>query len=217
MAHIQGQGAKVICYFSGGSYENWREDKDQFQDGDLGSGLEGWDGENWININSDNVRKIMEGRLDMAKQKGCNGVDPDNVDGYNNDNGLGLTSDDSVNYMHFLADAAHARGLSIGLKNALEIVPQVVDKMQWTVNEQCLEYDECDRLHVFLDQQKPVFHVEYPKGDDENTNNRIAGNTYDNICGSPSTDGFSTIIKNMDLDEFTELCPVTVPTNQRRR
>lgn len=215
MAHIQSQGSKVICYFSAGSSEDWRDDNDQFNSDDKGSGLDGWDGENWLNIKSDNVRRIMAARLDIAKQKGCNGVDPDNVDGYNNDNGLGLTADDTVNYMHFLADEAHSRGLAIGLKNALEIVPQVVDKMQWSVNEQCLEYDECDKLHVFLDQQKPVFHVEYPKGDDTNTANRIAGDIYNDICGSPSTDGFSTIIKNMDLDSFTELCPVTEPAKRR--
>ena len=27
---LHAQGKKVICYFSAGSYENWREDKDSF-------------------------------------------------------------------------------------------------------------------------------------------------------------------------------------------
>jgi hypothetical protein len=214
ISNIQSQGTKVICYFSGGSYEDWRPDASQFPQSDIGSGLDGWEGESWININSDAIRQIMVSRLDMAAEKGCNGVDPDNVDAYNNDNGLGLTTDDTINYMKFLADEAHARGLSIGLKNALEVVPDLVDHMQWSVNEQCLEYNECDTLHPFLDQQKPVFHVEYPKGDNDNNGNRVASDTRNDICNAASTNGFSTIIKNMNLDSFTESCPITAPARR---
>lgn len=208
ISELQNQGSRVICYFSGGSYEDWRPDRGDFDQNDIGSGLDGWEGENWIDIRSDSVRQIMVSRLELAAQKGCDGVDPDNVDGYNNDNGLGLTPDDTINYMRFLAAEAHARNLSIGLKNALEVASDLLPDMQWSVNEQCLEYDECHLLQPFIQQQKPVFHVEYPKGDAED-NQRVAANTYSSICDAASTDGFSTIIKNMNLDEFTETCPTT--------
>jgi hypothetical protein len=33
----------------------------------------------------------MAARIQVAKDKGCDGVDPDNVNGYDNDNGLGFT------------------------------------------------------------------------------------------------------------------------------
>ena len=49
-----------------------------------------------MNLKSDNVRKIMQARLDVAKEKGCDGVDPDNVDGYDNENGLDLTVNRSI-------------------------------------------------------------------------------------------------------------------------
>lgn len=75
-------GKKVICYFSAGSYEDWRPDAKEFQPGDLGKGLDGWPGEKWLNLTSEHVRRIMKERVDMAKEKGCDGVDPDNVDGY---------------------------------------------------------------------------------------------------------------------------------------
>lgn len=75
-------GKKVICYFSAGSYEDWRPDAGQFQDSDLGKGLDGWPGEKWLKVQSENVRKIMKTRVEMASEKGCDGVDPDNVDGY---------------------------------------------------------------------------------------------------------------------------------------
>lgn len=41
----------------------------------------------------------MGQRLDLAVHKCFDGVDLDNVDGYNNDNGLGLTKNDSIDFM----------------------------------------------------------------------------------------------------------------------
>lgn len=75
-------GKKVICYFSGGSYEPYRPDSAQFQQSVLGKPLDGWDDEKWIDIRSDSVRNIMAERIKLAKEKGCDAVDPDNVDGY---------------------------------------------------------------------------------------------------------------------------------------
>jgi Glycoside-hydrolase family GH114 len=75
-------GKKVICYFSAGSFEDWRPDAGQFLDSDKGKTMKGWPNEKWLNLNSDNVRSIMISRLKMAKDKGCDGVDPDNTDAY---------------------------------------------------------------------------------------------------------------------------------------
>lgn len=75
-------GKKVICYFSGGSYESNRPDSKEFEEGDKGKTLDGWPDEKWLKLGSENVRKIMKGRVELAKEKGCDGVDPDNVDGY---------------------------------------------------------------------------------------------------------------------------------------
>jgi hypothetical protein len=141
ISRIHHLNSKAICYFSAGTYEDWRPDASQFQPSDLGSPLSDWPGERWLNISSPNVRRIMLARLDLAVAKGCDGVDPDNVDGYDNDNGLGLTQADAVAYVKFLAEAAHARGLSIGLKNAGDIVPDVIDQTEWSVQEQCIQYD----------------------------------------------------------------------------
>lgn len=71
----------VICYFSAGSYENWRSDKDKFLPSDYGKNMT-WPGENWINVKSDNVKKIMAARIEQAAKAGCHAVDPDNVDGF---------------------------------------------------------------------------------------------------------------------------------------
>jgi hypothetical protein len=75
-------GKKVICYFSAGSFEPGRPDSNDFKESDKGKVLDGWPGERWLNLNSDNVRKIMKKRIDMAANKKCDGIDPDNVDGF---------------------------------------------------------------------------------------------------------------------------------------
>lgn len=75
-------GKKVICYFSAGSWEDWRDDKNQFKKADLGKTMDGWPDEKWINLKSANVRNIMKKRIKLAAKKGCDAIDPDNIDGY---------------------------------------------------------------------------------------------------------------------------------------
>jgi endo-alpha-1,4-polygalactosaminidase (GH114 family) len=206
ISEIHDLNGRAICYFSAGTYEKWRPDASQFQPSDLGSSLSGWPGERWLNVLSTNVRNIMLARLDLAATKGCDGVDPDNVDGYANDNGFGLTNADAVAYINFLASAAHSRNLSIGLKNAGDIVPDVIDQMEWSAQEQCIQYNDCDSFRPFIDQGKPVFHVEYPKGADTNNNDSITTDQKTSICTNETAKGFSTILKNMDLDQWIETC-----------
>jgi hypothetical protein len=73
---------KVICYFSAGTYEDWRPDASKFQSSDFGSDMADWPGEKWLNLKSDNVRSIIASRIQLAADKGCDAVDPDNVDAY---------------------------------------------------------------------------------------------------------------------------------------
>jgi hypothetical protein len=148
----------------------------------------------------------MLARLELSVTKGCDGVDPDNVNGYDNDNGLGLTQATALDYVNFLADVAYVRNLAISLKNAGDIVPNVIHKMEWSVQEQCIWYGECDFYRPFTDQGNQVFHVEYPKGAATNKNASIATSQKISICGGERAKGFSTIIKNMDLDQWIETC-----------
>jgi hypothetical protein len=78
---------KVICYFSAGSREDWRPDAGDFDPADYRNPVEGgpdgnWEGENWVDVTSTNVTNIMKKRIELAKSKGCDAVDPDNVDGF---------------------------------------------------------------------------------------------------------------------------------------
>jgi len=199
IANLQSNNKKVICYFSAGSYEDWRSDASSFQASDKGLAMDGWEGEWWLNTNSANVRTIMTARIDQALAKGCDGVDPDNVDAYDNANGVGLTEDDAVDYLTFLADAAHSRGMSIGLKNAGGLVETTLPIMEWQVNEQCAEFGECDLFQPFITAGKPVFHIEYPDGAPDS----IAADVKSKDCGVA---GFSSLLKNLALDAWVDPC-----------
>ncbi len=198
---LQSAGRVVVCYFSAGSREDWRSDADQFQAADYKNPLDNWPGETWLDVRSANVRSIMKARLDLAVTKGCDGVEPDNVDGYSNSTGFPLTESDQLDYNRFLASEAHARGLSVGLKNALDLVPQLVGDFDWALNEECLSYDECSSLAPFIAANKAVFHVEY-------VDNQGQGSAkLNSVCGDSTTSGFSSLVKLWDLDAWRLACP----------
>lgn len=79
---LRTKGMHVICYFSSGSYEPGRPDSWKFTSSDKGNELDGWPGEYWLDLNSDNVRSIMTSRIEIAAKMNCSGIDPDNIDGY---------------------------------------------------------------------------------------------------------------------------------------
>lgn len=66
-----------------------------------------------------------------AKAKGCDALDPDNVDGFDNTNTVGITQQDSVNYVRWLAQTGHSLGMAVGLKNAAALVPSGELSLLW--------------------------------------------------------------------------------------
>lgn len=65
--------------------------------------------------------------MKMCKAKGFPAIDPDNVDGYSNKNGLGLTAEQQLDYSRFLAAEAHGLGLAVSLKNDIAQVADLVN------------------------------------------------------------------------------------------
>ncbi|MBN2496614.1 MAG: endo alpha-1,4 polygalactosaminidase [Deltaproteobacteria bacterium] len=161
ISDLQADGKKVICYFSAGSSEDWRDDFDRFEAGEMGEPLDDWEGERWLDIRSTNVHAIMLDRLDLAVEKGCDGVEPDNVDGYANVTGFPLSERDQLAFNRFVANAAHERTLTVGLKNDGGQAEDLVDYYDFELNEQCHELDECGEYAVFTDEGKPILNAEY--------------------------------------------------------
>ena len=195
------KGHPVICYFSAGSWEKWRKDASEFPKAALGKTLSGWPNEKWLDTRNAGVREIMKKRMEEAAKKGCDGVDPDNIDGYENDTGFDLTKDDGVDYVLFLAETAHQLRMAYGLKNGGAIVKRVIDVAQWCVNEQCVQYNECDLYQPFIKEDKPVFHIEYTAKDPAPVK------FVKKSCDNREAKGFSTLIKHLSLNAWTTTCP----------
>lgn len=198
IAELHGKGIKVICYMSAGSWENWRPDASQFPESVKGR-RNGWPGELWLDIRQIGVLgPIMEARLDLCKSKGFDGVEFDNVDGYSNRTGFPLTYQDQLAYNTYLANEAHERGLSAALKNDIEQVMDLAPYFDYTINEQCFQYNECDYapnslVTNFINQGKPVFNVEY----------KLATSKF---CPQANAWGFSSMKKTYDLDAWMDPC-----------
>jgi len=191
---LHNDGRTVICYFSAGSWENWRPDADKYPGYVKGKRLSGWFNEKWLDIRRiDDLKPIIEARLDMAVSKGCDGVEPDNVDAYANRSGFPLEASDQIAFNTLLAQWAHARGLSVGLKNDLDQIPQLVDDFDWALNEQCFQYDECVTLVPFVNAGKAVFGVEYELRTDQ-------------FCPEANAMNFDFLKKNYDLDAARKSC-----------
>lgn len=192
---LHNQNRIVICYFSAGSFEAWRDDADLFLTQELGDPLDGWEDERWLDIRSDNVMQIMKERISLAATKGCDAVEPDNVDGYTNNSGFNLTYDDQLNFNAALATYAHQQGLAIGLKNDLDQVVQLVEYFDFAVNEQCFEYNECDLLQPFVAANKAAFNAEYNFYWVQNEAARQA------LCTEALSLGLSTLVMPIELDD----------------
>jgi len=195
---LRADGRTIVCYFSAGSFEPWRDDAGEFPDSAIGKTLQGWPDERWLDVMDPTVRQIMQERLDYAASWPCDGVEPDNITAYNNRSGFGINATEQLSYNRFLADEAHRRGMGVAMKNDVEQVGDLIDWFDYTVNESCAVYDECDTLRPFVDADEAVLHTEYV----DHWKNAPA--KADEVCGIP---GFSTIIKTWDLGPELQQCP----------
>jgi hypothetical protein len=195
-------GRKLVCYISAGSHEDWRPDADRFPSGVLGKPLDEWEGERWLDIRqyTGKLGEIMKARLDMCKAAGFDAVEPDNVDAYTNDSGFPLKAADQLAYNAWFANEAHKRGLSVGLKNDVAQIPQLLPYFDFAVNEQCWQYSECTTAQngtygydQFVKAGKAVFHVEYELKTSQ-------------FCARSNAQNFNSLKKTYDLDGTRTAC-----------
>jgi hypothetical protein len=194
------QGKKAICYFSAGSWEDWRPDAEQFPPEVIGKDYFGWQGEKWLDIRQiEKLAPIMRARLDLCKAKGFDGVDADNVDGYNNDTGFTITAADQIKFNRWLAQEAHLRGLGLGLKNDPEQAVQLEPDFDWSLTESCFSQGWCEMVAPFLSSAKPVFAIEYR---DEWDVEQFQAQ----VCEQHYYPGMSVILKHRELDDWLYRC-----------
>ena len=200
VANLQAQGKKVLAYISVGSVENFRPDAGDFPTSVIGNIYEGFPDENWINIRRiDLIGPIMQARMDMIVDKGFDGIEPDNINGYQNNTGFNLTEEDAKAYSRFLIEEAHERGLSIGQKNAEELIPDMVDEFDWLLTEDAYVEDFYQQLSPYITANKAVFFVEYTDRTNESEFQSA-------ICLVASARNYSAVLKDRDLTDTTVYC-----------
>jgi Glycoside-hydrolase family GH114 len=187
---IHEAGAHAICYIDAGSIETYRPDYPSFVRFDkrcegclIGNPFSKvFNDENWANINNDQGQRdfmleMNEARVARCEEAGFDAVEFDVVEAYNSSYrtvGWHISARTQLTFNSALADIAHRHGMSVGLKNDLGQIPDLLPKFDFAINEQCFQYDECDSLARFIQAGKPVFQVEYrlpleefcPKADD---------------------------------------------------
>ena len=197
LGNLRSQGHKLVCYMSAGSWEDWRPDAKLFPEIVIGKKYEGWPGEKWLDIRQiDLLAPILRARFDECKAKGSDGIEPDSMDSYTNNTGFPLTYEDQLTFNKWLTQEAHMRGLSIGMKNDPDQVPDLLPYFDWALTEDCFAEGWCEQMLPFFQAGKPVFAAEY----------RDMDITLDDFCPQAKTWNFSVILKNRELDAFMESC-----------
>ncbi len=198
VAALRARGVRSVCYLNAGAWERWRPDADRFPQEVLGKAYTGWPGERWLDVRRiDLLAPILEARLDLCREKGFDSVEADNVNGFENDTGFAIDRTHQLAFNRWLAAAAHARGLSIALKNSGLLAAELAGDFDWALVESCYRFAECQLYAPFRRAGKAVFVIEY-----ERSRRRQAA-----WCAAARNDGFDLLFKRRKLDGWLARCP----------
>jgi len=163
LSSVRARGTKLICYINAGAWESYRSDARSFPKAVLGKAYDGYPDERWLDIRRiDLLAPIMRARMDQCKKKGFVAIDPDNVNGYENRTGFPLTQANQLAYNRWLMNEAHARGLSIVLKNTPALAAQLAkDGYDMALTESCVSDAFCSYFTPFTATKRPVVDLEY--------------------------------------------------------
>lgn len=166
-------GLYNICYVNGfqvqpGEEEDWEADlllRDE--DGNVIID-EDWD-EALLDVSNEDKRariaQVVGGWIEGCKADGFDAVEIDNLDTFSR-SGDRISEDDAVAFVAELSRIAHAVGLAIAQKNAVELVPRRAEMgTDFVVAEECNAWRECDG---YIEGYGPyVLMIEYAREDFE--------------------------------------------------
>ncbi len=203
ISRLQAKGIYVVCYVESGDWAKGRPDAGDYASVILGRSISGFPDEKYVNITAldgpagptgKTLRQIMQARLELARSKGCQGIEPDLDDLHTYSTGFSISIDQMVNYNKAIIEMGHARGMSVGLKNGAsggDFEKRMLDAgADWALNEECNQYDECDGYSQFIAAGKPVFQVEYLD------NQRKPYSGANGTCAKDNAANFDGIVKD---------------------
>lgn len=193
---IHNSGARAIAYISAGTWENYRSDKGDFPQSVIGKRYDEWPDEYWLDVRRvDVLLPIMRERMKVCKRKGFDGVQFDNLDGFQQSTGFPLTRKDYLKYAARLSNIAHKLGLSCAWENAVELRTGLFPYMDWFLMEECSVYGECSAAKTFTSAGKFVGGVEYT----------VDVNSMD-FCNKYAEYDISGMLKRMNLGTYRKPC-----------
>jgi len=199
VAAIHARGRRAVCYVDVGTWEKWRPDAAQFPKDVLGKPDGGWSGERWLDIRQTSVLEpIMTKRLLRCKRKHFDGVDPDNLDGYVNNTGFHLTYSEQLAYDTWVANEAHAMGLTVAEKGDNDQVADLSKVYDYAVVEQCFAQGWCKQFARYTNHNALVVDVEYNL-----TQSRFLQKT----CPSDARYRETAMLKHLSLNAWIVTCP----------
>jgi hypothetical protein len=194
VAALHARGRKVICYFDAGAAETYRSDHADIPASVLGQTVSGWPDERWLDIRQiQALTPVIARRIDMCRAKGFDAVDPDMLEAYAANSGFPLTAQDQLTYNRWIAKLAHDRGLAVAMKGNVDQIAQLAPHFDFAINEQCAEYNECQRYQPFLAAGKAVFQIEYDLPLSE-------------FCAKAKELGIHAQRKHLSLDAWSQPC-----------
>ena len=194
------QGIKVIAYISVGTIENFRPDGALLPVEIIGNIYPDWPDERFLDIRQiDKLKPFIQSRFDMIRDKGFDGIEPDNMDGYNEFNGFNLTVEDTRLFCEWIIDEAHSRGLCIGQKNTEELVPLLYEKFDFALTEDVFNMNTQADYTPYISSGKPVFSAEY-------TDVMSPAEFSNTVCPKAKTLNYFAFLKHRDLTRWTYEC-----------
>ena len=191
---LHANGTKVLRYLDAGSKKPGRPDSAAFPSRVRGRPLVDIEDERWLDVRRTDVPlPLMARRKDVCPEQGVDGGEPDNVDGFASATGFGLTAADRLRHNRALVEMAHVRGLAVALENDLSQIPPLAPAFDLAPDEQCFEFDECNRLLPFIRAGKPVLHVGYAVPPSR-------------FCAVTTRLGLSSLATHESLDAYRRAC-----------
>jgi hypothetical protein len=194
LAELHAAGRVVIAYVSVGSLEAWRDDAASFPSSAVGMTLAAYPDERWLDIRNAEVRTLMQRRFERAVDKGFDGVFASTLGAYLQRTGFELTQANQLEYDAFLAAAAHARHLNIGLSEDFALDRSLIDAFDWALAIGCIADSDCTTLAGWLARGRPVFDLE------------TAGD-HDSVCMQAASYGIPVTMKRAKYDAYRSPCP----------
>lgn len=201
-------GIVAVCYLDSGAFESYEPDAGLFPDGVIGN-TTGWSGERWLDIRPGSWHRfapIIWARLRLAESIGCDGVEPDENNPIGNHPGFPIERADQRAWYSKVAREAHRDGLSVGMKNGVEVLSKHLTKrFDWSLNEECFFYRECARERPFIHAGKAVFQTEYTDDWRRRGASKPAAVAH-RVCASARKRSFSTLVKRHVPDRLFVPC-----------